>query len=60
MAHKSDSGFLGGGYFLGFIGSVLYFIQTATGFWDGVVGVFKALVWPAVLIYHLFRFLSVD
>lgn len=44
----------GCGYFLGFIGAVVYHIQTTTGFWNGVLGVLKALVWPAFLIYKLF------
>ena len=43
---------------LGVIGSAIYFISTATGFWMGVLGVLKALVWPAILVYELFRFLS--
>jgi hypothetical protein len=57
--HKSDAGFMGGSYFLGFIGAVVYFIQTATSFWDGVVGFLMALVWPAFLMYHLFLFLKI-
>jgi len=44
-------------YGLGFIGAVIYYISTATGFWDGVLGFLKALVWPAFLVYELFRFL---
>ena len=40
-------------YLLGFLGAVVYYIQTATSFWDGVLGVLKALVWPAFLIYKL-------
>jgi hypothetical protein len=40
-------------YFVGFIGAVIYYIQTATGFWNGVLGVLKALVWPAMLVYKL-------
>jgi len=43
----------GGVYCLGFIGAVIYYIQTATGFWNGVLGVLKALVWPAFLVYKL-------
>ena len=46
----------GGGdavYGLGFIGAAIYFIQHATGFWMGVLGLLKAIVWPAVLIYKL-------
>ncbi len=44
----------GGGavYGLGFIGAALYFIQHAATFWDGVFGVLKAIVWPALLIYR--------
>lgn len=38
-------------YGLGFIGALVYFIQNADGFWNGVLGVLEAIVWPAVLIY---------
>jgi hypothetical protein len=44
-------------YVLGFIGSATYFISTATGFWMGVLGVLKSLVWPAFLIFELMKFL---
>jgi len=47
----------GGAYFLGFIGAAVYYIQTATGFWNGVLGLLKAIVWPAFLVYELLRFL---
>ena len=40
-------------YFLGFLGAAVYYIQQATGFWLGVLGVLKALVWPAFLVYEL-------
>lgn len=45
-------------YVLGFIGAVVYYISTATTFWGGVLGVLKALVWPAFLVYELLRYLS--
>jgi hypothetical protein len=48
----------GATYFLGFIGSAIYFVSTSTGFWNGVLGVLKSLVWPAFLIYELFKFLG--
>ncbi len=48
----------GGFYFLGFIGAAIYYIQNATGFWDGVLGILKAIVWPAFLIYKLLGFLG--
>lgn len=40
-------------YFVGFIGALIYFIQTADGFWDGVLGVLQAIVWPAYVVYKL-------
>jgi len=47
---KSSSGF----YFVGFIGAAIYFISHANGFWDGVLGVLKAIVWPAFLVFEAF------
>jgi hypothetical protein len=43
-------------YFLGFIGASIYYIQHATGFWYGVLGVLKALVWPVFLVHKLLSF----
>jgi hypothetical protein len=51
----------GGGnavYGLGLIGALVYYIRFADGFWDGVLGVLKALVWPAFVIYDLLKFLG--
>jgi len=45
-------------YFLGFIGALVYYITTATSFWDGVIGFFKALVWPAFIVYGVLKFLG--
>ncbi|MDD5692915.1 MAG: hypothetical protein WC437_02635 [Patescibacteria group bacterium] len=45
-------------YGLGLIGAAVYYIQTATTFWDGVVGLLKALVWPAFMVYELLKFLK--
>ncbi len=42
-----------GVYGLGFIGAAIYYIQQATGFWEGVIGILKALVWPAFLVHKL-------
>ena len=43
----------GGIYFVGFIGASVYYIQQSATFWQGVVGVLKALVWPAFLVHKL-------
>ena len=42
-------------YGLGIIGAAIYFISHATGFWMGVVGFLKAIIWPAFLVYEAFR-----
>lgn len=48
----------GGGavYGLGLIGALVYYLQNAATFWEGVLGFLKAIVWPAFLMYHLFDF----
>ncbi len=43
-------------YGLAFIGAFIYYIKQATTFWMGVIGFFKAIVWPAILMYKLFEF----
>ena len=42
-------------YGLGLIGALVYYISTATGFWNGVWGILKALVWPAFLVFELLK-----
>lgn len=46
----------GGIYGLGFIGASIYFIEHAHGFWMGVFGILKALVWPAIAVYKALDF----
>lgn len=43
-------------YGLGFIGAVIYFIQHAASFGIGVLGVLKAIIWPALIVYKLLEF----
>ena len=40
-------------YFLGFIGAAIYYLQRATDFWSGLLGLLMALFWPAFLVYKL-------
>jgi hypothetical protein len=46
------------GYFLGFIGAAVYYISHAPGFWIGVLGFLKAIIWPAFLVYDAMKFLG--
>ena len=45
-------------WFFGFVGAAVYFISQATTFGMGVLGVLKAIVWPALLVYHSLGFLG--
>ena len=45
-------------YGLGMIGALIYFIGHATTFWIGVLGFFKAVFWPAILVYKFLEFLN--
>lgn len=45
-------------YGLGLIGAAIYFIANSTGFWMGVLGFLKAIVWPAFVVYELMKFLG--
>lgn len=45
-------------YGLGLFGALFYFLPQATTFQEGVLGILKALVWPAILIYKLLEFLK--
>ncbi len=46
-------------YGLGFIGAAIYYISNATGFWMGALGILKAIVWPAFLVYEALQKLGV-
>ncbi|MBU0756920.1 MAG: hypothetical protein KKF44_02555 [Nanoarchaeota archaeon] len=46
-------------YGLGFIGALVYFVSQAAGFWAGVLGILKAIVWPAFFVYGMLKFLGV-
>lgn len=42
-------------YGLGFIGAAVYFIQHAPTVWLGLIGIVKALFWPAFLVYYALK-----
>jgi hypothetical protein len=51
----------GGGnavYGLGLIGALVYYIQQADGFWSVILGILKAVVWPAFVVYDLLKSLA--
>ena len=57
---KKMNGNAGAGavYGLGMIGAAVYYIQQATTFSEGVLGILKAIVWPAFLIHKVLGLLG--
>lgn len=45
-------------YGLGFLGALVYYLTTATSLLAGFLGVLKALLWPAFLVYGVLKFLG--
>jgi hypothetical protein len=56
--HVQNNASSGAVYGLGMIGAAVYYISVATGFWMGVLGFLKALVWPAFLVYEALKHLA--
>jgi hypothetical protein len=54
--NKNKGGAQGAFYGLGLIGAAVYFIQHAQSFTDGLLGILKAIVWPALVAYKFFEF----
>jgi hypothetical protein len=50
---KSTHGTAGALYFVGFIGSLVYWWQAAQNFGAVITGLLKSLVWPAYIVYKL-------
>lgn len=46
---------LGVGYFLAWLGALIYYTQQADGFWSVIVAILKSFVWPAFLVYELLK-----
>lgn len=47
---RADGGAI---YGLGVIGAAVYYVQHANSFGAGVLGIIKAVVWPAIVIYKV-------
>ncbi len=44
-------------YGFGLIGAWIYYFTHAATFWLGVLGFFKGIVWPAMLVYEALKYL---
>ena len=45
-------------YGLAFLGALVYYLQHADSFMSGLMGLLKALIWPAMLTYRILQFLN--
>lgn len=50
MKNHAGSGAI---YGMGMLGALVYFIQHATSFVNGIWGVIEAIFWPAVVVYKV-------
>lgn len=50
MKNNAGSGAI---YGLGMLGALVYFIQHASSFVDGIIGIFLAIFWPGVVVYKV-------
>lgn len=46
-------------FLLTYIGTLIYFLDNADGFWEIVLAFLQALVWPALLINKIFTMLHI-
>ena len=59
-SNMSQHGGAGGVWFLGFVGTLVYFLHYHSGSLELVlIAIFKAIFWPAYLVYFLLRFMNI-
>lgn len=49
----------GGFYLLTYIGTAVHFVGSVDGFWNIILALLKAAVWPAFLINKIFDLLNI-
>lgn len=55
--HKAGSA--GPIFLLTYIGAAIYFVQqSGGGFWEVIVALLQAVVWPAYVVYHVLSLLG--
>lgn len=46
-------------HFLAYIGAAIYFIsESGGGFWEVILGLLQAIVWPVYVIFHVLTLLG--
>ena len=47
-----QQGPLGFVFFVAWFGAAVYFVHQTSGFWNVILALLKACVWPAYVVYH--------
>lgn len=55
MKNNAGSGAI---YGIGMLGALVYYLQHATSFVEGLIGIFKAVFWPGVILYKVLELLK--
>lgn len=55
MKNNAGSGAI---YGIGMLGALVYFLQHSATFMDGLIGIFKAIFWPGVILYKVLELLK--
>jgi hypothetical protein len=55
----NSKGPAGGLWFMGFLGAAVHLVGNVDGFWNIILALLKALVWPALLINKVFEMLRI-
>ena len=50
----ADNGPLGFALFMAYLGAAVYFVHQSSGFGGFIWALAKAIVWPGIVIYHVF------
>jgi hypothetical protein len=53
-----EGGTMGAVYGFAFLGALVYYLQHATTFVNGIVGIFKAVFWPGFVLYRVLELLK--
>jgi hypothetical protein len=56
MQYSNSAG--GPVYFLGLVGSLVYFLQVADSLWSVLFAFVKAVFWPGFLIYDVLKYIN--
>lgn len=55
----NNGGPMGFVMFLSFIGALVYFVGKVDGFWNIILAILKACVWPAFLVHRALELMNI-